>query len=59
MSEAINASEEPWEPLVKYKLKEDPVVQSQTVNDVWKYTLQREVFRYRYYQGPRELHFHA
>ena len=44
----IDASEEPWLPLTKFILKENPNVQYQDVAGIWKWTAEREKYRAEY-----------
>lgn len=53
-SEAINASGEPWRPLSKFIIKENPNVNKLSVDDVWSWTSQREAYRSAYAQKWNE-----
>jgi len=44
-AEAIDASGEPWHPLTKYKIKENPHTEDQSIHDVWHWTMEREIYR--------------
>ncbi|KAI9754384.1 MAG: hypothetical protein M4579_004722 [Chaenotheca gracillima] len=45
---AIEASGEPWRPLSKWILKENPYVKHQTISEVWDWTDKREHYRRDY-----------
>ena len=47
---AIEASGEPWRPLSKFILKDNPLVEKLTVEDVWHWTGKREEYRAAYAQ---------
>ena len=49
-AEAIDASGEPWRPLSKFIIKENPYVKPSglTVREVWDLTMQREAYRAAY-----------
>ncbi|MCJ1479223.1 hypothetical protein MMC13_007908 [Lambiella insularis] len=47
-SSYIESSGEPWIPLVKYIIKDNPYVKDQSVYDVWHWTMEREIYRGTY-----------
>ena len=47
-SDAIEASGEPWRPLSKFILKENPNVKELSVAEVWYWTSEREAYRSEY-----------
>lgn len=49
-TEAIDASGEPWRPLAKFIIKENPYVKNLSVEDVWYWTGRREKYRHAYAQ---------
>ena len=46
--EAIEASGEPWRPLSKFILKENPIVKKLTVEEIWRWTMKREGYKTEY-----------
>jgi amidase len=48
--EAIEASGEPWRPMSKFIIKENPNVKKLSVPEVWNLTVQREEYRTTYNQ---------
>ncbi|KAI9702416.1 MAG: hypothetical protein M1836_000895 [Candelina mexicana] len=46
--DAIEASGEPWRPLSKFIIKDNPFVKSLTVTEVWEWTEKREDYRTEY-----------
>lgn len=46
--EALAASGEPWRPLSEFILKEQPAVKTQSIKDVWEWTMKREIYRTEY-----------
>lgn len=47
-SEAIDGSGEPWRPLSKWIIKENPLVKRLSVEEIWKLTGRREAYRRAY-----------
>lgn len=47
-NEAIEASGEPWRPLSKFILKDNPLVKRLTVEEIWHWTMKREAYRTEY-----------
>lgn len=47
-NEAIEASGEPWRPLSKFILKDNPWVKRLTVEEIWYWTMRREAYRTEY-----------
>ena len=47
-TEAIDASGEPWRPLTKFIIKENPHVKNRSINDMWSWTCRREEYRTQY-----------
>ncbi|KAK4694244.1 amidase, partial [Lecanoromycetidae sp. Uapishka_2] len=47
----INASGEPWRPLSKFIIKENPNVKKLSVEEIWSWTVQREAYRSAYAQN--------
>lgn len=47
-SAAIDASSEPWRPMSKFIIKDNPHVQSRTITSVWEATMAREAYRTAY-----------
>ena len=45
---AIEASGEPWRPLSKFILKDNPCVKKLTVDELWHWTMKRESYRTEY-----------
>ncbi|MCJ1389035.1 hypothetical protein MMC18_001889 [Xylographa bjoerkii] len=48
---AIDASGEPWHPLTRYKIRENPHTEDQSIHDVWHWTMEREIYRAGYAQA--------
>ncbi|KAF8856546.1 amidase [Acephala macrosclerotiorum] len=49
-SEAVNASSEPWRPLSKFIIPENPHLQSHTIPSLWKSHQARDGYRLKYAQ---------
>lgn len=49
-SAALALSGEPWRPLSKFILKEQPMVKKHTVRELWNWTMKREEYRSEYSQ---------
>jgi amidase len=47
-SDAIAASGEPWRPLSKFILQEQPAVKQHSIRDMWAWTLKRDQYRAEY-----------
>ena len=52
--EAIDASGEPWRPLSKFILKDNPLVKELSVTEVWRLTEKREMYRRAYAKAWNE-----
>ncbi|KAL8662870.1 MAG: hypothetical protein Q9168_008190 [Polycauliona sp. 1 TL-2023] len=48
--EAINSSSEPWRPLTKFIIQENPFVKHLSIEEVWYWTGRREEYRSKYAQ---------
>ncbi|KAL9599097.1 MAG: hypothetical protein Q9219_004055 [cf. Caloplaca sp. 3 TL-2023] len=48
VSEAISASGEPWRPLSKFIIQENPYVKYLSIEEVWSWTIRREKYRSEY-----------
>jgi len=49
-SDAIDASGEPWRPLSKFIIKENPFVKEHTIHDLWYWNQKREQYKKDYAQ---------
>jgi amidase len=49
-TEAIDRAGEPWRPLSKFIIKDNPFVKPMSVDEVWKMTMRREEYRNAYAQ---------
>ncbi|TKA61195.1 hypothetical protein B0A49_10935 [Cryomyces minteri] len=47
-TQAIDASGEPWRPLSNFIIKENPHLKHHSIADVWRKTLERDVYRMEY-----------
>ena len=47
-TDAIEASGEPWRPLSKFIIKDNPYVKEHTVSDVWYWTSKRDAYKKAY-----------
>ena len=50
LTEAIEASGEPWRPLSRFIIKENPYIRALSVEELWHWTKQREAYRSEYAQ---------
>lgn len=46
--EAINASGEPWRPLSKWLIKDNPFVKSLSVAETWSWQIKRDIYKAEY-----------
>ena len=49
--QACDKTGEPIHPLISYRMLDGPGVEDLSVHDVWKWTREREAFRYNYLKG--------
>ena len=47
-AEAINVSGEPWRPMSTFIIKEQKMVKELSMHELWRWTLQREIYRAQY-----------